>query len=105
MLLEHAQGWHKSRDKFLKVECESEMAKMSFCMPKTDFWSLGGPLEMLGGPSARRSKSRPGLERAADFQDQPRRSAEDLKHAADRLPYLGGPLKPSVRKFQIYKWL
>ena len=63
-------------------------------MPKTDSWSLGGPLAMLGGPSALGSKSRPGLEHAADRWDQPRRSAEDLKHAADRLPYLGGPLNP-----------
>ena len=44
----------------LDVECVCEMIEMSFCMPKTDLWSLGGPLAMLGGPSAQGSKSRPG---------------------------------------------
>ena len=55
-----------------------EMAEMSFCMPKMDSWSLGGPLAMLGGPSTLGSKSRPGLEHAADRWDQPKLSAEDL---------------------------
>ena len=29
--------------KCLVLSVYVEMAEMSFCMPKTDFWSLGGP--------------------------------------------------------------